>query len=181
MFDATAEEASILETSLVVLHKAHRVFSSVSPADLKIWNKGEFIACDKGTWDWMRKQTGGINAFLGGAGPLLRDETPPRSFDLDNDDDVQQEKEEEEADDSFNIVLRSASTKDVKLRVRPTTKCRLIVAAFMKKATLPASLSPRKKAGKDVKLSVDGDRMGDDVEIGEADLEDGDVVEIVGL
>lgn len=30
-------------------------------------------------------------------------------------------------------------------------------------------------------LMVDGDKMTDDMEIGEADLDDGDLVEVVGL
>ena len=39
----------------------------------------------------------------------------------------------------------------------------------------------KKKGGKDPRLCIDGDKMENDVEIGEAELEDGDQVEIVGL
>lgn len=34
---------------------------------------------------------------------------------------------------------------------------------------------------KEPALSVDGDKMGNDVEISEADLDDGDLVDVVGL
>jgi hypothetical protein len=72
--------------------------------------------------------------------------------------------------------------------VRPTTKCGAIVKAFLKKAGVadnyPAvfgAAGAKKKGGKDPRLCVDGDKMANEVEISEADLEDGDQVEIVGL
>jgi hypothetical protein len=36
-------------------------------------------------------------------------------------------------------------------------------------------------SGKDPRLSVDGDKFGNDTQIGQTDLEDGDMVEVVGL
>ena len=71
--------------------------------------------------------------------------------------------------------------------MRPTTKCGAIVRAFLKKAGLdaeyPAAGAPAKGRGRSKvpALSVDGDRMDPETEIGEADLEDGDQVEVVGL
>ncbi|KAH8825157.1 hypothetical protein DL96DRAFT_1612111 [Flagelloscypha sp. PMI_526] len=190
MFDAIAEEVSILESNLVVLHNQHLVFSSVTPAALKIWSKSDFVACEKSTYEWIKKQPGGVSAFLGGG---IREPTP--GLDNDSDKDDGPTINAEDADDAFTIILRSAVTKEVRLTVRPTTKCGAIVKAFLKKADLPepASGGPpaKKRGGKkgaagqneygNVKLSIDGDRMGDDVEIGEADLEDEDVVEVVGL
>lgn len=101
---------------------------------------------------------------------------------------------------TFKLILRSTiSAKDITLTVRPTTKCGAIVKAFLKKAgvvdqypgVFEATGAPVKKgaakkgakavAEKDPRLCVDGDKMGNDVEIGEADLEDGDLVEVVGL
>ena len=94
---------------------------------------------------------------------------------------------------TFHLTIRSERTKDkdITLLVRPTTKCGAIVRAFLKKAGLdaeyPAAGAPPKGRGrgkaatKNAALSVDGDRMDPETEIGEADLEDGDQVEVVGL
>lgn len=63
------------------------------------------------------------------------------------------------------------------LTVRPTTRCGAIVAAFARSAKLQLSQHALAQA----RIVVDGDKMGNDVEIGEADLEDGDMVEVFGL
>ncbi len=99
-----------------------------------------------------------------------------------------------EESQTFKLIVRSERTKDkdITLTVRPTTKCGAIVRAFLKKAGLdaeyPAGGAPIKGRGrgkaaaaKVPALSVDGDRMDAETEIGEADLEDGDLVEVVGL
>lgn len=84
-------------------------------------------------------------------------------------------------------MLRSAVTEDksINLTVRPTTTCRAIVKAFLKAAGLSdqyTASSKNKKAGQAMpQLMIDGDKMADDMEIGEADLDDGDLVEVVGL
>ncbi|KAF7298984.1 hypothetical protein MIND_00846600 [Mycena indigotica] len=104
--------------------------------------------------------------------------------------------------DSFKLILRSALTtnKDISLNVRSTTKCGTIVQAFLKKAGIadnyPAviagtstSKGPRKRGkgkkgaepAKEPKLEIDGDRVGNDEAIGNYELEDGDVVDVVGL
>ncbi len=106
-----------------------------------------------------------------------------------------EEHREEKPADSFRLVVRSERTagKNITLLVRPTTKCGAIVRGFLKKAGLEAEYpaSPpaakgrgRGKAAAPAKapaLSVDGDRMDPETEIGEADLEDGDQVDVVGL
>ena len=120
------------------------------------------------------------------------------------------EASEDEDDDTFKLILRSALTgnKDITLTVRPTTKCGNIVKAFLKKAKLEdqyphvfaeggvaaamATASKQKKGRgrgkaaappqvKDPRLSVDGDKLDNDAPISDADLEDGDMVEVVGL
>jgi len=98
--------------------------------------------------------------------------------------------------DAFKLILRTAITKDITLTVRPTTKCGAIVKAFLKKAGVQdqypgvfkegaAAIKKTTQRGKvedkDPRLCVDGDKMSNDVEIGEADLEDGDLIEVVGL
>lgn len=106
----------------------------------------------------------------------------------------------DEEDDKFKLILRSALTGDITLTVRPTTKCGAILRAFLKKAKLAdrpeykevfaaaaggGNGTGRSKGkpgakGKDPRLCIDGDRMENQTEIG-ADLEDGDMVEVVGL
>ena len=89
---------------------------------------------------------------------------------------------------AFHLLVRSERTKDqdISLLVRPTTKCGAIVRAFLKKAGLEAEYPPggsappakgrgrtRTKvvaANKVPMLSVDGDKMDPEAEIGEADL-----------
>jgi hypothetical protein len=74
----------------------------------------------------------------------------------------------------------------VNLTVRPTTTCGAIVKAFLKAAGLSDRYPDSPPTGKRTaqampQLMVDGDKMADDIEIGEADLDDGDLVEVVGL
>ncbi|KAJ3810104.1 hypothetical protein EV368DRAFT_81047 [Lentinula lateritia] len=111
---------------------------------------------------------------------------------------------DDQDEDKFKLVLRSALTsKDITLNVRSTTKCGAIVNAFLKKAGLmdkyPAlsdgaadgsSLQKKTKSRRSVagstinkvpKLSIDGDKVGNDIEIGDYDLEEGDMVEVVDL
>nr|GAT60248.1 predicted protein [Mycena chlorophos] len=116
--------------------------------------------------------------------------------------------DDDDNDDSFKLILRSQLTsKDISLNVRPTTKCGAIVKAFLKKAGLAEnypelmtgggtsnSKGPRKSAGKgrgrksaaaapakDPRLQIDGQKMDPEQPIGDEDLEDGDVVDVVGL
>lgn len=92
-------------------------------------------------------------------------------------------------EDTLKITLRSASTKPLSLTVRKTTKVGAIIKAFLKHHALTAQYaSPVKGQGKKGKnkasgpaLVVDGDKLNPDDEIGGADLDDGDMVEVVGL
>lgn len=116
------------------------------------------------------------------------------------------ETQESDADseaegETFKLVLRSSGNKDISLTVRPTTKCGAILRAFLNKLGIAeqypgvfAQSGPaaaKKKGGrktkaaqaaeKDPRLCIDGDKMDNETEIGEMDLEDGDMVEVVGL
>ena len=101
---------------------------------------------------------------------------------------------------TFKIVLRSALTtsKEITLTVRPTTRCDAIVKAFITKAGLEEGNYPDLFAGdkgkggkkgrksavgsrKDPRISLDGDKLANDTQIGQVGLEDGDMVEVVGL
>jgi hypothetical protein len=113
---------------------------------------------------------------------------------------LQESDAESEADDKFKIVLQSSVTQGqhITLTVRPRTKCGAIVKAFLRKAGLAeqypqvfqdtttkgASTKRGRKSGdqqKDPRICIDGEKMSNDIEIGDADLEDGDMVEVVGL
>lgn len=135
-------------------------------------------ACDQKTWDYIR--THRHQQVPNAAQSSYRSPSVERSSDT-----------ESEADstggDTLKLVLRSAATEDksINLTVRPTTTCRAIVKAFLKAAGLSdqyTTSSKNKKAGQAMpQLMIDGDKMADDMEIGEADLDDGDLVEVVGL
>ncbi|KAF9450560.1 hypothetical protein P691DRAFT_810094 [Macrolepiota fuliginosa MF-IS2] len=254
LFDAVAEDAQILASTLVLSYRNKRLFPSTRPDALGLWGEVTFVACQQKTYDYLQQH----------ARELRRSETPvrtvhPRDTGSDNDDrDVinlasddedediminshtfqptrsanantntnsppakaSQESDAESESDSekFKLILRSNKVaKDITLIVRPTTKCGAIVRAYIKKAGLadeyahviaegdavaepPATTRGRGRGGKgrgrgrgkavaqapiqalsDPRISVDGDKMENDTEIGEADLEDGDMVEVVGL
>ncbi|KAF9468649.1 hypothetical protein BDZ94DRAFT_1245911 [Collybia nuda] len=200
LFEAVAEEASILTESLIVCYNGTRLYSSVTPITLKMWGEAELVACDKITYDYIRKNPVASTQPFDPATPVevLPDTdapTPPNG--------TQESDAESDSDDNtFKLILRSTITKDITLIVRPTTKCGAIVKAFLKKADVAEqypkvfggeaankSKGSRKSTGgkkgqaseKVPALSVDGDKMGNDAEIGEAELEDGDLVDVVGL
>jgi hypothetical protein len=125
--------------------------------------------------------------------------------------DSQAESESGESQNTFKISLRSGVTgeKQITVTVRPTTKCGAIVRAFILKAKLDESLYPsvmgsggaanvlppakgQGKSGKgkaaaavnatkDPRLSLDGDSIPNDTPIGDMDVEDGDLLDVVGL
>jgi hypothetical protein len=96
--------------------------------------------------------------------------------------DLDESEEETSQGEKFKLILRSTQTsKDITLTVRPTTTCGAIVKAFLKSAGLSdkyAAQTPKKGGPR---LCVDGDKMDPGSQIGDADLEDGDMVEVVGL
>ena len=105
-----------------------------------------------------------------------------------HDTETQSGDEELEAEstsgDKFKLVLRSATTKDITLTVRSTTTCSAIVKAFLKAADLPDVYSDVQSKGKGKpypRLKIDGEKQAPDAEIGDADLDDGDLVEVIGI
>jgi hypothetical protein len=203
LFEATAEEASILTENLIMSYKEKRIFSSVTPVTLKIRGKDQLgrlfcsimllsaysrvpVAYDKATYEYLRKnQLASSNSYS------TLDHTAPAEglSDTDATSPIQASDDgSDQDDDTFKLVIRSAITKDITLIVRPTTKCGAIVKAFLKKAGVAGdypglfgAAGGMKKGGKDPKLCIDGDKMGNEVEISEAEVEDGDQAEIVGL
>ncbi|KAK7469037.1 hypothetical protein VKT23_003531 [Stygiomarasmius scandens] len=232
LFEAIAEEAGILSQDVVMTYHNNRFFPSVTPDALKIWDRAELVACDKETWDHLRKESKEIR-FSSQQPPSkptsssiqVNDDSDDEIIVLGDGDDSSEVElapepelasqpqlaaaDEEDAGPTFRLVLRSGKTQsDITLTVRPTTKCGAIVKAFLKKAGLAnsseyadflegkvqdsAGAKGAKKPRKSVKnvaastqktptLCVDGDRVGNDTEIGDQDLEDGDMIEVVGL
>lgn len=103
---------------------------------------------------------------------------------------------EEAAEDTFKLTLRSVKTpRGIVLTVRPQTKCGAIVEAFLRKAGLTnqslernSGITGDENRGKRSVattsgpwLVVDGDKLGNEVEIGEAEVEDGDIIEVTGV
>jgi len=194
LFEAVAEDASVLSNNLILTFRGSRVFPSVTPQSLGLWGSADLVACDKTTYDYVKSRS-----HIAATQPPVDD---PSVIEIGSDTDEAPQEYEDESDaggggadsesegDTFKLILRSALTsRDITLTVRPTTKCGAIVKAFLKKAGLPDKYtnSPKKrksiggKSGPDPRLCIDGDKVANDVEIGEMDLEDGDLVEVVGL
>ncbi|KAF8964320.1 hypothetical protein BDZ97DRAFT_1904414 [Flammula alnicola] len=197
LFEATAEDANILSTNLIMTYQGKRFFPSVTPYTLKIWNDtAELVAYEKKAYEYIQKNSMSTQHTAASS----RGSVPTQSggpVDINSDEG---EAESEAEGDKFKLILRSSGNKDITLTVRSTTKCGAIVKAFLKKAGLAdqypglladASAKVVKKGarkskggGSDEKvpqLCIDGDKMDNQAEIGDMDLEDGDMVEVVGL
>jgi hypothetical protein len=178
LFEELADLAAVLVDYLVVSHDGKRLFASGTPHSLRIWAEGELEACDQTTWDYIRAQR--HNQAPKAVQSSRNSPSPERESDAES-------EAESTGGDKIKLVLRSAATENnVNLTVRPTTTCGAIVKAFLKAAGLsdryPDSPSTGKRTAQAMpQLMVDGDKMADDIEIGEADLDDGDLVEVVGL
>ncbi|KAF7346600.1 hypothetical protein MSAN_01888200 [Mycena sanguinolenta] len=188
LFEAVAEDESVLVESLVMSYKGRELIPAVTPAALDLWGEAELQACDKTTWDYIRAHpTGSTN-------PIQATEISD-----DSDDEptiLESDAESDAGGETFKLVLQSKATKSITLTVRPTTTCGAIVQAFLKKAGLAdkynlSAKGPRKSIGKKGKqaqqglpepqLVIDGDKMAAHVPIGDMDLDDGDTVDVVGL
>ncbi|KAJ7244986.1 hypothetical protein B0H12DRAFT_1128132 [Mycena haematopus] len=188
LFEAVAEDESILVDSLVMSYKGRTLFPTVTPATLDLWGEAELAACDKTTWDYMRAHP------ATSANPIQATELSDHSDEEANPNTQESDAESDAGGETFKLVLQSAATKNITLTVRPTTTCGAIVQAFLKKAGLADKYnSPRRSVGgagkkgkqqqsrPDPQLVIDGDKMAPHVPIGDMDLDDGDTVDVVGL
>ncbi|TFK52234.1 hypothetical protein OE88DRAFT_1657374 [Heliocybe sulcata] len=189
LFEETADEAGILVENLIVTHDGNRLYAVSTPHVIGIWAEAELVACDKTAYEYMRTHrhqsapapTDDNEHWL----PRARSQTAGLGSDAESESGAESQGD---SDDKFKLVLRSAITsKGITLTVRPTTTCAAIVKAFLKSAGLAdkypegKSTKGRKKGGDGPRLVVDGDKMDPTSPISEADLEDGDQVEVVGL
>ncbi len=203
LFEDVANAAGVPTRSLVLTYSGARVFASATPHSLKIWAEAQmgtssefecsrvFIltailhidASDVTTFEHLREQRHELHPpFLDS--PTGGSPTPGSAEDAESESDVQSATEED--GDIFKLVVRSGVTKDITLKVRPTTSCGAIIKAFLKRAGIADKYSEgkgsrRKSAAGGPQLMIDGDRMDPDMPISEAELEDGDQVEVSGL
>lgn len=168
---------------VVITYEGHKVYSSTTPNILKMFATATLQACTTSTYEYLqaekRARSASVQpqdddddddvAFVGGTGstPAPRLSTPETT---------PAPAEEDFGEAKFRLVVRSG-TAEVKIAVRPSTKCGTIIKGFANASKL--NISPAKLAA--ARVVVDGDRMDNDVPIGDADLEEGDQIEIAGL
>ncbi|EMD40094.1 hypothetical protein CERSUDRAFT_112303 [Gelatoporia subvermispora B] len=195
IFDEVADIASIASSSLFVSFEGSHVYGSGTPHSLGAWADLELEACDRATHEHIqankRQRSLSVQPVQNPANVSDHERSLSPTLEESDENSV---VESASGTDTFRLTLRSAKTKDVTLTVRSTTTCAAIIKAFLKKTGLAdqypgISASPSKakaKRGKaaavaEPRLSLDGDKLNPASEIGDADLEDGDQVEVVGL
>jgi len=176
----------VLPDDIVLTLKGHEVYASVSPAALGIWSDGEFDACLGITHELLKDSRLGASSGSR-ATPGESDEGGEGSSDVDSIEDV--------AEDTFKLTVRSVKTpKGIILTVRPQTKCGAILRAYIRRAGLAkeylehdTSARGRNRGRRSViiasgpRLVIDGDKLDNDAEIRETDVEDGDIIEVTGV
>jgi len=138
-------------------------------------------ASDFATFEYLREHRHERPSPIGDAVP--QESSPLNGTEDDEPESETQSVADDDDDDVFKLIVRSGVTKDITLKVRPTTSCGAIVKAFLKRAGLadkyPGGKNPRGK--REPRLMVDGEHMDPETLISEAELEDGDQVEVDGL
>lgn len=186
---------------IVLTLKGHRIYPSVSPGALGIWSNGEF-----GTLSLIISMIPNnmlVDACLGETYEILKDNhlhapSGSRATTVESDESGGSSDAGSiggVAEDTFKLTLRSVKTpKGIVLTVRPQTRCGAIVKAYLRKAGFAndhlehdAGTRTRNRGKRSIiipsgpRLVVDGDKFDNEVEIREADVEDGDIVEVIGL
>ncbi|KAF8574319.1 hypothetical protein K439DRAFT_857466 [Ramaria rubella] len=174
LFLQISDKAHVLAEDLVLMRGGKQVFTSVSPAGLGVWGQLDLEACDRITFEALRQRFRSVT-------PAQQEANDPQS-DREASAPLSEASVEPDGSDKFKLVLRAPGTKEITLSVRSTTTCGKIVRAFLAVIAkhggkVPAS--PRKAA--QVRLCIDGEKQHPDTPISECDLEDGDMVEVVGM
>ncbi|KAH9936527.1 uncharacterized protein B0H18DRAFT_868563 [Fomitopsis serialis] len=200
LVDEVADLAEVITDHVILSYDDKRVFPSATPHSIGLWAEAELEACDRITHEYLqetRRQRSmsvqprdhhriGSQSHERSPSVILEELEPTPEPETG----AESTAGEEEEDDKFRLTLRSAKTKNITLTVRPSTTCGAIIKAFVKKAGLadqypdvggPAGKKGKGKNAEGPRLMVDGDKLNPSSEIGEADLEDGDLVEVVGL
>lgn len=165
-----SKEMGVIPKELRLLHNGKHVYTTISPQGLGIWDEFDLDACLMSTYETMD----------------TRLSTPPPH--KHGNDDVGSERadsptSETSADDSnekFKLIVR-AENLSLPLSVRPTTTCGKIVKAFVTIMVKEKGLTVPPKKASLARLYVDGEKQDPNAPISDCDLEDGDMVEIIGL
>jgi hypothetical protein len=189
---------------IVLTLKGHRIYSSVSPAALGIWSDGELGTLPSPPIIPTISNNMLVDACLGENYEILKDShlrapSDLRATTVEGDESGEGSSDADSigdaAGDTFKLTLRSVKTpKGIVLTVRPQTKCGAIVKAYLRKVGLAndylecdTSTKVRNRGRRSIviasgpRLVVDGDKLDNEVEIREADVEDGDIIEVSGL
>lgn len=171
VFDEVADMAGIPRSNLVIIYKNMKVYPSSTPTTIKIWSEAELEAYAEQVYCYIREQERRGRQMTPAYHTPPSSSSPSRQSQNDTgaESDTSQGK-----NDTFKLTLQSGS-HSITVTVRPTTKCSSIVSTFVKKLNLPAAKA------KNAFIEVDGEKMNPGSEIGDADLEDGDQVDIGGL
>ncbi|KZT09216.1 uncharacterized protein LAESUDRAFT_647021 [Laetiporus sulphureus 93-53] len=195
VIDEVADFVAVLADRVYLMMDNKRVFPSATPHSLGVWAEAELEACEKFTFDYLqsarRQRSLSIQPIDMRERSLSELRTPSPLLEESDGETGVELLSEEEQDDKMKLTLRSAETKDISLTVRPTTTCVAILKAFLKKAGIAdqypgISASPKNSRGRKgttnvPALVIDGEKLSPASQIGDADVEDGDLVEVVGL
>jgi len=133
-------------------------------------------ACHKTAYDYIRTHRNASPTALEHSNSKHDNDASP------NADSTAGSDAESVGGETFKLTLRSAVTT-ITLTVRPTTTCGAIINAFLKSAGLADKYggTPHKTKHGGPRLQIDGEKLNPTDQIGNADLEDGDCVDVVGL
>ncbi|EJC98048.1 uncharacterized protein FOMMEDRAFT_137384 [Fomitiporia mediterranea MF3/22] len=170
LFHEVADAGDIPVNRLVVLFNNHRVYPFSTPQTFSIWSEADLVAYEEHVYQYVKSQLQSPPPVKD-ASVAPTDNRPGTTsvHEYNGERDVAQDKA-----DTFKLHVRSGETT-ITVAVRNTTKCSAIVSNVLKKLGKPAS------AEKKARIEVDGEKLGPNSEIGEVELEDGDLVDIVGV
>ena len=124
-------------------------------------------ACERGTFEALRGR--GVRSPTPVATPVRAERAERAERGMSEDSAAGGEK--------MKLVLRAAGAREVTLHVRPRTTCGKIVRAFLAVLGRDGGGAAAGKA----QLWIDGARQDAETAIVDCDVEDGDMVEVVGI
>jgi len=180
-----ATDMAITVDDLVLSHNGKHIYRSSTPGGLSIWADVELRECSKGPSSLFRAHQCNAEACTQATWQHQQthvddDDTPETPEVPEQSNWVPESTPDHDAEDnSFRIVLRAVGTTEIRLRVRHTTTVAKVLEAYLRKLPNGSSLSPAKR--KAVGLVFEGDRLDGATTLEDFELEDGDIMDIVGL
>ncbi|KDQ11138.1 hypothetical protein BOTBODRAFT_35672 [Botryobasidium botryosum FD-172 SS1] len=164
LFNHSALRGGMARERLVMTYEGRLVFPGGTPDDLEIWDEAEFEAYESGAYEYIKAQRQAAS------------EAPkkPTAEELDGIQEIMQE--EDHVASRLKLSFRSARfTKPTTLSVKATATCASIVEKYLR------AVDVKDVAKGKVHLEIDGEALDGESSIADADLEDGDLVEVIGL